>query len=101
MGDDRAEFQIHDLFSFLRFLGINARQERFPTRGRSGYFARLYIFKEEGLIERFFVTFDAELNDRGYCVQKGMVNDAHIVEVLRRRNSREERADLSRLMPAA
>jgi len=98
LGDDQTEFQIRDRFSFLRFLGLTP-EGRIPDAKTIWLFRE--TLKEQGLIEQLFAQFDAELTERGYAAQKGMVIDARIVEVPKQRNARRDN-DLIKegLMPA-
>lgn len=98
LGDDQTEFQIRDRFSFQRFLGLT-------PEGKIPDAKTLWLFretlKERALIGKLFAQFDADLNERGYCAQKGMVVDARIVEAPKQRNTRDENAVIKEgLVPA-
>lgn len=99
LGDDQTEFQIRDRFSFLRFLGLTP-EGKIPDAKTIWFFRE--TLKEQGLMERLFARFDAELTERGYAAKQGMVIDARIVEAPKQRNSRAENELIQKgLMPAA
>jgi IS5 family transposase len=91
LSDDTTEFQILDRHSFGRFLGLHISQ-KVPDA------TTIWRFREDlvkaGIVEELFATFNAHLRANGFMAMKGQIVDASIVNVPKRRNSREENAEI-------
>jgi IS5 family transposase len=87
LSEDRAEYQILDRFSFMRFLDL-VTSDKVPDS------KTIWLFKEtiaqSGKTKELFNTFEELLESKGYIGKEGKIVDASFVEVPRQRNSREE-----------
>lgn len=87
LSDDRAEFQICDRLSFMRFLSLTVADDVPDSK-------TIWNFREQvtcqGLAEGLFGLFLGELERLGLVVNEGKIVDASFVEVPRQRNSRED-----------
>ncbi|MGF1531084.1 MAG: transposase, partial [Puniceicoccaceae bacterium] len=90
LSDMETEFQINDLFSILRFVGLRPG-DRAPDH------LTIWDFKEklgeEGM-RAIFEDFDAVLRAKGLVGNSGKIVDASFVDAPRQRNSREENAEI-------
>lgn len=89
MSDERAEFQIRDRLTFMRFLGLGLG-DRVPDYSTIWRFREALV--EAGAVDGLFARFDSELQARGYFALGGQVIDASIVEAPRQRLSKDEKA---------
>jgi IS5 family transposase len=99
LSDERAEFQINDRLSFMRFLGLD-------FAGKVPDAKTIWLFRdqlrEKGLVEKLFEALNEELERRHIIVNEGQIVDASFVEAPRQRNSREENAAIKEgTIPAA
>lgn len=87
LADDRAEYQIKDRLSFMRFLGLG-------TEGNVPDAKTIWQYRNElsqgGWIEKLFARFSGYLDKAGLKAEKGQIVDASFVEVPRQRNSKKE-----------
>jgi IS5 family transposase len=87
LSDEQTEYQIHDRYSFRKFLGLSAG-EKIPDAKTIWHFNNKLA--EQGLVEELFEEFEKQLEAYGYQAQGGQIIDASIIPVPRQRNSREE-----------
>jgi transposase, IS5 family len=87
LSDEQTQFQIIDRLTFKRFLGL-LDEDNIPDQ------KTIWLFRETlaqaGMVKKLFDLFSRQLNEAGYCAQKGQIIDASFVEVPRQRNTREE-----------
>jgi len=90
-GDEQAEYQINDRFSFKDFLGLSSG-DRIPDA------RTIWVFQEtllqKNMAEVFFAQFRNHLDNLGLYVNEGKIVDASFVEVPRQRNKKEENAKI-------
>jgi len=91
LSDEKAEFQINDRLSFMRFLGLD-------FAGKVPDATTIWLFRdqlrEKGLVEKLFEALNGELERRRIIVNEGQIIDASFVEAPRQRNSRKENAEI-------
>jgi len=89
LSDPELEFQCHDRISFQNFIGLDQKIPDFSTIWRIR--DRL---KERGKDELIWKELQRQLNDKGYKVKKGVIQDASFIEadVGRKRYYKEKQA---------
>lgn len=87
LSDDQAEYQIRDRFSFMDFLDLGV-SDRVPDAKTIRLFRER--LKRSGLLEELFARLLSHVEAAGLVARKGQIVDASIVEVPKRRNTREE-----------
>lgn len=89
--DDKAEFQIQDRLSFMRFLGLGLG-DKVPDA------KTIWLFREHltqaCAVENLFARFDKHLTRAGYLAMGGQIVDATIVAAPKQSNSDAEKADI-------
>jgi transposase, IS5 family len=87
LSDDRAEYQLRDRLSFMRFLGLEL-EDTVPDA------KTLWLYREAlgkaGAVEELFDLFDGLLKDKGYLAMGGQIIDATIVSAPKQHNSGQE-----------
>ena len=91
LSDDRIEYQIRDRLSFMRFLDLNL-EDRVPD-AKTVWLLRERL-KQDGVGEKLFKRFDAQLAAKGLIAKGGQIVDATFVEVPKSRNNREDNAKI-------
>ena len=91
LSDDQAEFQIQDLLSFMRFLGLGLG-DKVPD-AKTIWLFRKHL-TQAGAVDKLFARFDKHLNKAGYLALGGQIVDATIVAAPKQRNSDGEKADI-------
>jgi IS5 family transposase len=91
LSEDRAEFQINDRLTFMRFLDLTIADD-IPDSNT------IWNYKETltdlGLIKQLFDKFLSVLNQLGLVINEGKIVDASFIEVPRQRNTREENKEI-------
>src|SRR3974377_2059210 len=91
LSDEQVEYQVRDLWSFARFLGLGI-DDGIPDG------TTLWLFRETlakaGLIEKLFERFGQHLEAKGYIARGGQMVDATMVPVPKQRKSRDENDDV-------
>ncbi|MFT6865889.1 MAG: IS5 family transposase [Cyclobacteriaceae bacterium] len=90
--DDNMEFQILDLMSFKRFLGVDLAH--YIPDSKTIWHFRERLSKKEGGVKRLFDYFTSLLEKQGLVAHEGKMIDASFVEAPRQRNSREENKEI-------
>ena len=93
LSDDRAEYQILDRLTFMRFLGLGL-EDAVPDSKTIWNF-REQLCKME-LHDKLFTAFGEQLQKRGMIVNQGRIIDASFAEAPRQRNSRDENGQLKK-----
>jgi IS5 family transposase len=87
LSDEQVEYQIHDRWSFRRFVGLEPEAEVPDAK-------TIWLFRQQltkaGLIDELFERFSEFLDASGYQAQGGQIIDASIIPVPVQRNSKEE-----------
>ncbi len=91
ISDEQMEYQILDRLSFMRFLDLNIRDE-VPDHNTIWGFRE--ALTNEGIVEKLFDQFNAELEKENLIANKGSIIDASFVEVPRQRNKKDNRYTL-------
>ncbi len=91
LSDERIEYQIRDRLSFMRFLDLNL-EDRVPD-AKTVWLLRERL-KQDGVGEKLFKRFDAQLAAKGLIAKGGQMVDATFVEVPKSRNNREDNAKI-------
>jgi IS5 family transposase len=78
ISDDACEYQINDRLSFKRFLGLKPAQKAPDAKTIWLYRERL---KYNGLVDKIFDWFAAQINQAGYSAKEGRIVDATFVPV--------------------
>jgi len=89
LSDDAAEFQILDRRSFCNFLGIQLWDSVPDSKTIWTYREQLTV---QDIFNRVFELLDEKLANAGLILNNGKIVDAHIVQVPRQRNTRDENA---------
>lgn len=89
LSDEETEFQIMDRFSFLQFLGLQARDD-VPDARTIWDFKQLLEKDGRDGTRRLFEKFGRLLRTEGLLAKEGSIVDASFVAAPRQRNSREE-----------
>ena len=92
LSDDRAEYQLRDRLSFMRFLGLEL-EDTVPDA------KTLWLYREAlgkaGAVEELFDLFDGLLKDKGYLAMGGQIIDATMCQrpsnTIRARRTRRSR----------
>jgi len=88
LSNDKAEFQIRDGLSFMRFQGLGLSDR---TRDAN----TSWLFREQLVraraVERLFDRFDRHLEAHGYLAMSSQIVDASIVQAPKQRNNDAER----------
>jgi transposase, IS5 family len=91
LSDEKAEFQVQDRLSFMRFLGLGL-SDRVPDA------KTIWLFREQltqaKAVETLFARFDKHLTRAGYLAMGGQIVDATIVAAPKQRNTEAEKADI-------
>jgi transposase, IS5 family len=91
LSDDQTEYQIHDRYSFRKFLELSAG-EKIPDAKTIWHFSN--NLAKHGLVEELFDQFEKQLAAYGYQAQGGQIVDASIIPVPRQRNTRTENKEI-------
>jgi len=87
LSDEQTEYQILDRLSFMRFLGLELKDD--VPDARTIWLFRELLIKAQA-VEKLFAQFDAMLDARGFQAGGGQIIDATFVEVPRQRNGRDD-----------
>src|SRR5271168_261747 len=87
LSDEQTEYQILDRLSFMRFLGLELKDD--VPDARTIWLFRELLIKAQA-VEKLFAQFDAMLDARGFQASGGQIIDATFVEVPRQRNGRDD-----------
>ena len=91
MADDKTEFQIKDLLSFQRFLGLKL-YDAVPDA------KTIWHFREElnkaNIPDTVFYRFVKQPEDKGIITRSGSIVDATFVDVPRQRNTKDENKEI-------
>jgi transposase, IS5 family len=87
LSDDSAEYQILDRMSFNRFLGIELCDD--VPDAKTIWHYREQLVRHD-IFNKIFVLLNEKLAARGLILNNGSIVDAHIVNVPRQRNTRDE-----------
>lgn len=91
LSDEQAEYQVSDRLSFRRFLGLSLC-DAVPDSRRVWLFCETLV--EAGTLERLFHAYRDQLLAAGLITCEGSLVDVSFVTVPKRRNTREENAQL-------
>jgi IS5 family transposase len=87
LSDDAAEFQILDRMSFNRFLGLELCDNVPDSKTIWNFREQLVI---HDVFNRIFEMLHEKLAKKGLILNNGSIVDAHIVQVPKQRNTKEE-----------
>jgi transposase, IS5 family len=89
LSDEELEFQCYDRLSFRNFLGFPQRIPDFTTIWK----IRERI-KEKGVENKIWAELQRQLNEKGFTIQNGVIQDAAFIEadLGRKRHSKEKKA---------
>jgi IS5 family transposase len=89
LSDERAEFQLRDRLSFMRFVGLGLHE---PIPDAKTVWLYREQLKRVGAIESLFRRFDAVLTAKGYLAMGGQIIDATTVAAPKQKLTADEKA---------
>lgn len=89
LSDERCEYLIKDLLSFMRFLGLSPA-DAVPDANTIWTFRE--ALKKANALDGLFRQFDEALRASGFLAMSGQIVDATIVAAPKQRNTIEEKA---------